>query len=121
MRIFFRLLNFGLRETSQFSPSNNKLFTKGHRTIIHINYAKEISCPVDDLCRRFIRLTGPSVYTLQSTCYELPAQHMVQMAFCDLSHTFHKKVTNVSQHVFVIPLWGILSSSLTFRKKIERD
>ena len=30
---------------------------------------------------------------------------MVQMAFCDLSHTFHKQVTNVSQHVFVILLW----------------
>ena len=26
---------------------------------------------------------------------------MVQMAFCDLSHTFHKQVTNVSQHVFI--------------------
>ena len=37
-------------------------------------------------------------------------QEMVQMAFCDLSHTFHKQVTNVSQHVFVILLWGILTS-----------
>ena len=37
---------------------------------------------------------------------------MVQMAFCDLSHTFHKQVTNVSQHVFVILLWGILTSPL---------
>ena len=35
---------------------------------------------------------------------------MIQMAFCDLSHTFHKQVTNVSQHVFVILLWGILIS-----------
>ena len=26
-------------------------------------------------------------------------QQMVQMAFCDLSHTFHKQATNVSQHV----------------------
>ena len=25
---------------------------------------------------------------------------MVGMAFCNLSHTFHKQVTNVSQHVF---------------------
>ena len=33
---------------------------------------------------------------------------MVQMAFCDLLHTVHKQVTNVSQHVFVILLWGIL-------------
>ena len=38
---------------------------------------------------------------------------MVQMAFCDLSHTFHKQVANVSQHVFVILLWGILTSPLT--------
>ena len=37
---------------------------------------------------------------------------MVQMAFCDLSHTFYKQVTNVSQHVFVIILWGILTSRL---------
>ena len=37
---------------------------------------------------------------------------MVQMAFCDLSYTFHKQVTNVSQHVFVILQWGILTSSL---------
>ena len=37
---------------------------------------------------------------------------MVQMAFCDFSHTFHKQVTNVSQHVFVILLWGILMSPL---------
>ena len=37
---------------------------------------------------------------------------MVQMAFCDLSHTFPKQVTNVSQHVFVILLWGILTSPL---------
>ena len=41
-------------------------------------------------------------------------QQMVQMAFCDLSHRFHKQVTNVSHHVFVILglLWGILTSSL---------
>ena len=38
---------------------------------------------------------------------------MVQMAFCDLLHTFHKQVTNVSQHVFVILLWGILMSPLS--------
>ena len=37
---------------------------------------------------------------------------MIQMAFCDLLHTFHKQVTNVSQHVFVILLWGILTSPL---------
>ena len=41
------------------------------------------------------------------------SQQMVQMAFCDLSHTFHKQVTNVSQHVFVIVLRGILTSPLS--------
>ena len=39
-------------------------------------------------------------------------QQMVQMVFCDLSHTFHKQVTSVSQHVFVILLWGIVTSPL---------
>ena len=39
------------------------------------------------------------------------------MAYCDLLHTFHKQVTNVSQHVFVILLWGILTSPLTFSVK----
>ena len=34
------------------------------------------------------------------------------MAFCDLSHTIHKQVTNVSQHVFVIIPWGILTCPL---------
>ena len=40
---------------------------------------------------------------------------MVQMAFCDLSHTlrFDKRVSNVSQHVFVILLWGILTFPLS--------
>ena len=38
---------------------------------------------------------------------------MLQMAFCDLSHTFHKQVTNVSQHVVAILLWGILTSPLS--------
>ena len=40
-------------------------------------------------------------------------QQMVQMEFCDLSHTFYKQVPNVSQHVFAILLWGILTSPLT--------
>ena len=39
-------------------------------------------------------------------------QQMVQMAFCDLSHTFHNQVTNVSQHVLLILLWEILTSPL---------
>ena len=34
-------------------------------------------------------------------------------AFYDLLHTFHKQVTNVPRHVFVILLWGILTSPLT--------
>ena len=38
------------------------------------------------------------------------------MAFCDLSHTFYKQVTNFSQHVFVILLWGVLTSPLTSLK-----
>ena len=45
---------------------------------------------------------------------------MVQVAFCDLSHTFHKQITNVSQHVFVILLWGILTSHLTFKVRPAR-
>ena len=40
---------------------------------------------------------------------------MVQMAFCDFSHTFHKQLTNVSQHVFVILLVGILVSPLSLK------
>ena len=44
---------------------------------------------------------------------------MVQMAFCDLLHKFHKQFTNVSQHVFVILLWGILTSPLIFSPGLE--
>ena len=33
------------------------------------------------------------------------------MAFCDLSHTFHKQVTDVSEHVFIKILWGISTST----------
>ena len=39
-------------------------------------------------------------------------QQMVPVSFCDLSHTFHKQVANVSKHVFVILLWGNLTSPL---------
>ena len=38
---------------------------------------------------------------------------MVQMAFCDLLYVFHKQVLNISQHVFVILLWEILTPPLT--------
>ena len=66
--------------------------------------------PVGDLCRRFTKLTGPCAHTLHSN--PIPPI-MVQAAFCDLLHTLHKQVTNVSKHVFVILLWGILTSPLT--------
>ena len=72
--------------------------------------SKEISYPVGDLCQHFTKLTGSSAYTLHSNLYP---QKMVQMAFCDLSHTFHKQVTNVSRHVSVILTWRILKSPLT--------
>ena len=75
--------------------------------------SKGISYPVGDLCGHFTKLTGPRAYTLHSKL-----QQMVQMAFCDLSHTFHKRVTNVSQHVFVILLWGILTPPL---RKVPSD
>ena len=55
----------------------------------------------------YTKLTGPCAYTLHNN------PQMVQMAFCDLPHTFHKHVTNVSQHVFVILLWRILKSPLS--------
>ena len=80
--------------------------------------SKGISYPVGDLCRRFTKLTGPCSYTLHSN--PIPPQQMVQMAFCDLSHTFHKQVTNVSQHFFVILLWGILTSPLIIFTTITR-
>ena len=48
---------------------------------------------------------------ISKTVIQYPKQ-MVQMAFCDLSHTFHNQVTNVYRHVFVILLWGILKSPL---------
>ena len=64
-----------------------------------------ISYPVGNLCQRFTkRFTKlPMHYIVIGY-----PQQMVQMAFCDLSHTFHKQVTNVSQHVFAILLWGML-------------
>ena len=62
---------------------------------------KGISYPVGDLCRRFTKLTGFSAYTLHSNLIQ-----MVQMAFCDLSHTFHKQVTNVLPACFCYPTVG---------------
>ena len=74
-----------------------------------------LTIPVGDLCRGFTKLARPSAHTLHSN---LIPQQIVQMALCDLSHTFHKQVSNVSQHVFVILLWGILMSPLLRLEKI---
>ena len=71
--------------------------------------SKRISYPVGNLCRYFPKLkTLPIHYIV----IRYP-QQMVQMVFCDLSHTFHN-VTNVSQHVFVILLSEVLTSPLTW-------
>ena len=59
--------------------------------------SKGISYPVGDLCRYFTKQTGPSASTLQVIRYP---QQIVQMTFCDLSHTYHKQVTNVSLACF---------------------
>ena len=77
---------------------------------------KGISYLVGDLWRRFTKLTRPSVYILLSN--PIP-QHMVQMVFCDLLHTFNKQLTTVSQHVFVIHEWGILKSLLKARQQSD--
>ena len=45
--------------------------------------SKGASYLVNDFCRRFTKLTGPSAYTIHSN--PIP-QQMVQMAFCDLGH-----------------------------------
>ena len=39
-------------------------------------------------------------------------QQMVQMAFCDLLHTFHKQITYVSQYCFCHPTVGNFASPL---------
>ena len=68
-----------------------------------------VSYPVGDLCRHFTKLTLSFAYTLHSYPI-LPTDGT--NGFCDWWHTFHKQVTNVSQHVFVILLWGIFMSPL---------
>ena len=65
--------------------------------------SKGISYPVGDLCRRFTKLTCPLPIHYLVIWY--PKQ-MVQMAFCDLSHTYHKQVTNVSPACFCHPTVG---------------
>ena len=66
--------------------------------------SKGISYPVADLCRHFTKLTGPCAYTLHSN--PIPPKNGLL-------------VTNVSQHVFVILLWGILMYPLTTRKSLR--
>ena len=43
------------------------------------------------------------------------------MAFCDLLHTFPNQVTLGSQHVFVILLWRLFMSPLSFPKCTNVD
>ena len=69
--------------------------------------SKGISYPVGDLYRRFTKLTLPCAYTLHSN--PIPLTDGTK----GLLHTFHKEVTNFSQHVFVILLLGILMSPLS--------
>ena len=71
--------------------------------------SKGISYRFNALYRRFTKITGSSAYTLHRN-----PQQMAQMAFCDLSHTFHKQTTIVFQHVFVIQLFGILTSPVLY-------
>ena len=74
-----------LGETSKFPPSNNKPFTKCYRR-----------GSVGDICRRFTKLTGPCAYTLHSD--PIPPT--------DGTNGLQKQVTDISQHIFVIYLWG---------------
>ena len=43
----------------------------------------------DDLCKHFTEVSAPSVYTYHSNL--IPPTQMVQMAFCDFSHTFQNQ------------------------------
>ena len=71
--------------------------------------SKGISYPVCDL---YVSQNWLGPMSIHYIVIRYP-QQMVKMAFCDLSHTFHKQVTNVSQQVFVILLRGILTSPLS--------
>ena len=61
-----------------------------------------ISYLVGDLSRHFTKQSLPSIYYIVIRY----AKQMVQMAFCDLSHTYHKQVTNVSPACFCHPTVG---------------
>ena len=87
-----------ISETSRFPPLQN-LFKIVYRTI---------QLPGNH-CRRFTKLTLPFAYTVHSG--PIPQTDNTN-GHCDLSYTFHKQIANVSQHVFVILLWGILTSPL---------
>ena len=75
--------------------------------------SKRINHPVGDFYRCFTKLTAPSACALQSNLTP-PTDGTNGFLICDLSQTFRKQVTNVSPHVFVILLWGILMSPLKF-------
>ena len=77
-----------LGEMSKFPPSNHTPFTDD------TEQSKGIGNPVGDISRHFTKLTGPSAYTSHNN---LICKQMVQMAFCDLSHMFHKQITKVLQ------------------------
>ena len=76
-----------------------------------------IRYPVSDLCRRLTKPTGPCAYTLHSNL--IPPTDGTNGLLSILSHTFHKQVTNVSQHIFVILLWGIITSPLRGIQEME--
>ena len=103
--IVISIISLEQGETLKF-PTSNQNFSQNVT-----EPSKRISYPVGDLFRCFTKLTGPCAYTLHIVI-RYP-QQMVQMAFCYLWHTFHKQFTNVSQHGFVILLWGIMMSPLT--------
>ena len=67
--------------------------------------AKElgVSYPVGDLRKHFKILKGPFV----SIVHGYPKLPTVGTnCLCDLPHTFHKQVINVSKHVFCHPIVG---------------
>ena len=72
--------------------------------------SNRMSYQVGDLCRCFTKL-GP----LPAHCKVFQyLQHMVQMASCDLSHIIiSQTVYQRYQNIFVIRMWGILTSPLT--------
>ena len=62
---------------------------------------KRISHPVGDLSRCLTKLTGPSAYPIHSF---LITPTNGTNGLCDLSHTFHRQITNVSPDCFCHPI-----------------